>query len=212
MHRVTITADHLRALDAHLEIHCNSAPISAGLARRIKATGGSYSECRGHKSRRFVNIPVTTEGLELADHIIRTIGAPAGSMAAGTRSDGSTVVVIFKHRRTENYMARATVHYVPRRGDDSRSILALTMTAAAINEIREAGICTASVADEEVDADKAEADALARRQRLERAKLAGAVLDALRNAEAGAAIGALAAAGDDVLRRMLASLTQARAA
>lgn len=54
--------------------------------RKIKRTGGSYSECRGHTSTRFVKIPNTPEGREVADAVI------AADRAAYT--DKRTTVVL----------------------------------------------------------------------------------------------------------------------
>jgi hypothetical protein len=43
-----------------LELHLSPAPLSRSHATRIKACGGTYSECRSHHAdKRFVTIPAS---------------------------------------------------------------------------------------------------------------------------------------------------------
>jgi len=51
-----------------VELHLDGSPdfTRKGWARKVKAIGGRYSECRGIDTRRFVTLPASDEGLKLA--------------------------------------------------------------------------------------------------------------------------------------------------
>jgi len=64
--------DQVYRLPTRIELHLSSAPLK-GFAKKIKAAGGRYSECRGDSNfKRFVTIP--TAEVELADALISAVG------------------------------------------------------------------------------------------------------------------------------------------
>jgi hypothetical protein len=143
----TLTADDLTALEhATLEVHCDTAPLTRSMARRIKAVAGRYSDCRGDCVKRFVHLPVTPAGLALADEVIRE---------RGLRNADGQVCVIFRHARLRAYSTHP-VQYV-RADADGPSSLVLGRVAASLNGARKAGhVHLAPVSNAEVAAEKAE--------------------------------------------------------
>jgi len=57
---------------ASWEIHCDASSdfTKKGFGRKVKAVGGHFSKCRGYCDKRFVHIPDTPEGREVADAVI----------------------------------------------------------------------------------------------------------------------------------------------
>ena len=56
-----------------LELHLAPLPLSRTHAKRIKACGGRYSQCRSpYANRRYVTVPTTEPGLALIDELVRT--------------------------------------------------------------------------------------------------------------------------------------------
>lgn len=54
-----------------VELHLSAAPLSRAHAKRIKACGGTYSECRSaYANKRFVTVPATERGL--IEELVRT--------------------------------------------------------------------------------------------------------------------------------------------
>jgi hypothetical protein len=59
-----------------LELHLAPVPLSRAHAKRIKACGGRYSECRSaYSNRRYVTVPTSEAGLALIDELVRTYRA-----------------------------------------------------------------------------------------------------------------------------------------
>lgn len=53
------------------ELHINSDPdFTKKFGKKVKAIGGHYRACRGYQTTRFVHIPNTEEGRELAQAIL----------------------------------------------------------------------------------------------------------------------------------------------
>jgi hypothetical protein len=58
----TTTAPAARPFPLTLEIHCNPDPAFVReLGPRVKALGGSYSDCRGDTSRRYVHDLISSQ-------------------------------------------------------------------------------------------------------------------------------------------------------
>lgn len=55
----------------YLELQLSPSVLSPADSRAIKKAGGSYSECRGFRDKRFVRIPWTREGLALVDGLLQ---------------------------------------------------------------------------------------------------------------------------------------------
>lgn len=180
-----ITADDLLALEgAYLEIHCDTDALGSSLSRRIKATGGHYSECRGDAHKRFVHVPITD--LDLADEVIRTHGYPERREGAKRSEERTHVTVIFRHHRTERYAAAVVVQYVHRTELLKPALAAVHAVAASINGSRKRGYCTADVSNVEVTrtaAAVAESQAAAAAARLAAAQEIVAKLSPARLAE-----------------------------
>lgn len=55
-----------------IELHLGPDPTLVGrYGSRIKRAGGKYRACRGYQDTRFVFLPNTTEGRELANELVR---------------------------------------------------------------------------------------------------------------------------------------------
>jgi hypothetical protein len=71
--------------DLHLS---PSAELPKRFGKRIRAVGGTYSDCRGYDSVRYVSVPATKAGRVLADELLarfpggRTLGTPS-KLSAG---------------------------------------------------------------------------------------------------------------------------------
>jgi hypothetical protein len=72
-----VTALAPTAVLTHAELHLGSSPIPSGLASRIRAAGGKYSECRGYDTARFVTLPVKAGWEALAIECVTTLGSGA---------------------------------------------------------------------------------------------------------------------------------------
>lgn len=53
-----------------IELHLPPNPLTPTERRRIKQLGGEASECRGHSDTRFVHMPLTAAGLQLAEELL----------------------------------------------------------------------------------------------------------------------------------------------
>lgn len=56
-----------------LESHISPSPdfTSRGWGKRVRTLGGSYSECRGDRSTRFVRLPATRAGYALTGELLK---------------------------------------------------------------------------------------------------------------------------------------------
>lgn len=58
-----------------IELHLSSSPLFTKYAKKVKALGGKYSECRGHSNTRYVHLPLTGEGRALANRLVAEFSA-----------------------------------------------------------------------------------------------------------------------------------------
>ena len=66
---------------ASLELHIAGIPdFVKKYGKAVKAHGGNYSHVRGHRSRRFVTVPNTAPGRELAQNILDDFGGPRSTI------------------------------------------------------------------------------------------------------------------------------------
>ncbi len=65
----SIRATNKRQIELHLS---SDAELVTKFGKKIKALGGHYSECRGHYTTRFVHLPWTPAGRELAQKLLDT--------------------------------------------------------------------------------------------------------------------------------------------
>ena len=72
-----------------VELHLSGSPEFSKYSKRVRELGGKYSECRGWKSNeRFVTLPWTAEGRELADRLVEKFGSSSGRTTAIIRGVG----------------------------------------------------------------------------------------------------------------------------
>lgn len=57
-----------------VELHLGPSASFTKYSKRVKALGGKYSDCRGNTYKRFVTLPWTPEGRELADKLVAEFG------------------------------------------------------------------------------------------------------------------------------------------
>lgn len=70
----------LLAAPGSVELHLNPDPsLPRRFGKRIKKMGGSYRAARGHADTRFVSIPWTAEGRDLANTLVEQFGRDFGS-------------------------------------------------------------------------------------------------------------------------------------
>ena len=56
-------------MQINLKVPSDAGNFSRRFAKRVKALGGKYSECRGHTTSRWIEIPLSRAGIALADEI-----------------------------------------------------------------------------------------------------------------------------------------------
>lgn len=64
-----------------VELQLSPSPEFSRYSKKVKALGGRYNECRGNAYRRFVTLPWTDEGRELANKLVAEFGT--GSLSCG---------------------------------------------------------------------------------------------------------------------------------
>ena len=99
-----------------VELHLGTSPEFTKYSKRVKALGGKYSDCRGNTSKRFVTLPWTPEGRELADKLVAEFGW----------SKKTTLIVRGVERfRNQHVHAWVIVHHVvPSEGNACERLLA----------------------------------------------------------------------------------------
>lgn len=99
-----------------VELHLGTSPEFSKYSKRVKALGGKYSDCRGNTSKRFVTLPWTPEGRELADKLVAEFGW----------SKKTTLIVRGVDRfRNKHVHAWVIVHHVvPSEGNACERLLA----------------------------------------------------------------------------------------
>lgn len=66
-----------------IDLHLNSSPEFSRYAKKVRALGGRYSECRGYSPKRYVTLPWTDDGRKLANLLISKFGQPFTTVVAG---------------------------------------------------------------------------------------------------------------------------------
>lgn len=99
-----------------VELHLGTSPEFSKYSKKVKALGGKYSDCRGNTSKRFVTLPWTPEGRELADKLVAQFG----------RGRDTTLIVRGVNRfRNQHVHAWVIVHHVaPSEGNACERLLA----------------------------------------------------------------------------------------
>jgi len=105
--------------------------------KKVKAAGGSYSECRGHQSTRFVTLPCEQEAL------INEIWAAFGGWERTNKKSGEKMgtMVVTLPGGYSSLPAWVTVHDVAMTDPDPAYALRCKL-ALALMHARERGLCT----------------------------------------------------------------------
>lgn len=148
--------------------------------KRVKAAGGSYSECRGHQETRFVNLPCSEEAL------INAIWAEFGRWESTSKKSGKKKGVMVATLPTgySGLPAWVTVHQVEMSDPDPAYALRCNL-AQALLHARERGLSDSvsaplTVAEKEAhDAELAAKKAAVEKARREEAESAVGALWAL---------------------------------
>jgi hypothetical protein len=88
-----------------IELHLGTSPEFSRYSKKVKALGGTYSECRGYASHRFVHLPLTEDGKALANKLISEFGRPANKTTTVVRGLPADF-------RGKHIHAPVVVHYV----------------------------------------------------------------------------------------------------
>jgi hypothetical protein len=90
----------------HIELHLSSHnDLVKRYGKAIKAAGGAYSACRGHRTTRYLTLPLRDDTRTLINALVNAYGGPKTTMIArGTSVAGS--------------MSWMDVHYVRKSDDD----------------------------------------------------------------------------------------------
>lgn len=109
----TATTNYIPAPQS-VELHLSTSPEFSRYSKKVKALGGRYSHCRGDVSRRFVTLPWTEEGRELANTLVAQFGT--GSVICGK----TTLIVRTCNRsfRGRHIHAWVIVHKIDRASSD----------------------------------------------------------------------------------------------
>ena len=69
---MTATASNYIPAPRSVELHLSPSPEFSryGYSKKVKTLGGRYSQCRGDAYRRYVTLPWTEEGRELANELV----------------------------------------------------------------------------------------------------------------------------------------------
>jgi hypothetical protein len=62
-------------IQLHLARYSGRVPLPKRYGKQIKALGGEYTECRGNQSTRYVNLPWTEDGRDMAKLLVAQYGA-----------------------------------------------------------------------------------------------------------------------------------------
>lgn len=92
-----------------IEIHLGTSPEFSRYSKKVKALGGKYTEYRGYSNTRFVDLPFTEEGCELANRLVALFGKPK-----------TTIIVrgIPRDFRGQYIHAPVVVHYIDKTSAD----------------------------------------------------------------------------------------------
>lgn len=116
----TIITQHGEAFDptpTSIELQISARrPFSKQLRKRVKAAGGTYSECRGRIDIRYVDLPYTPEGNAVADAIMAT-GVSEAVRAARAAKDKGAFTVILRSRVRGDISSWIQVQYADNMAD-----------------------------------------------------------------------------------------------
>ncbi len=104
-----------------VELHLGTSPEFTRYSKKVKALGGRYSDCRGNAYKRFVDLPWTPEGRELANKLIAEFGR-------GKRT--TAIVRGVNSYKGKHVNAPVVVHYIDRNASDPCESLRLAYEAA----------------------------------------------------------------------------------
>lgn len=93
-----------------IELHLGTSPEFSRYSKKVKALGGRYSECRGHRSNRYVHLPWNEEGRSLANRLVAEFG----------RGDRRTVAIVrgVDSFRGRHVHAQVVVRYIDKNDAD----------------------------------------------------------------------------------------------
>lgn len=112
-----------------IEIHLGGSPEFSRYSKKVKALGGKYTECRGYSYTRFVDLPFTDEGRELANRLVALFGKPK-----------TTIIVrgIPRDFRGRYIHAPVIVHYIDKTSADPCQDLLDSYEAAFLRDFPDA--------------------------------------------------------------------------
>jgi len=102
-------------IQLHLSVYGdeNGKTLPKRYGKRIKALGGEYTECRGHQTTRYVDLPWTEDGQALANKLVAEYGS------GGEKGTPIVIKGVDMSGIEESYLqAWIVVHNVAKRGDD----------------------------------------------------------------------------------------------
>jgi len=120
---------HVILMDpTHVELHLSHSPdLPRVFGKKVKAAGGTYTACRGHRRSRSVTLPFTPDTYALINVLVRAYGNRKTAMIAlGTRVSGS--------------MAWMNVHYVSREEQEPATVF-LDRYWKAVQQAVDRGLC-----------------------------------------------------------------------
>lgn len=96
---------------ARFELHVDATAVDrlpARFGRQLKAAGGTYSQCRGGRTTRYVEVPNTREGRAVADAILRAhcLGDASTVITRGVGRNLPAWVTVHKARSTGEALLR----------------------------------------------------------------------------------------------------------
>lgn len=104
----TAVANYIPAPQS-VELHLSPSPEFSRYSKKVKALGGRYSHCLGNASKRFVTLPWTIAGWELANELVAKFG----------RGSRTTLIVRGIERfRGKHVHAHVIVHYINQLSSD----------------------------------------------------------------------------------------------
>ena len=99
-----------------VELHIGRSPEFSKYSKRVKALGGRYSDCRSYGTKRYVTLPWTPEGRDLADKLVAEFGY----------GNKTTLIVKGVDRFRNNHVHACVIvhHVVPSEGKACDRLLA----------------------------------------------------------------------------------------
>lgn len=116
-----------------VELQLSPSPEFSRYSKKVKALGGRYNECRGNAYRRFVTLPWTEEGRELANKL-------AAEFGTGSHLCGKTTLIVrgVDSFRNKHVHAWVIVHKITRSDADPCGTLLAKYEAAFLRAFPDA--------------------------------------------------------------------------